>query len=672
MLAQLIYLKNEVRNRSGGQVFTDEKEDNQKKMRRMRFKFLSVMALFLGLSLGFKAYAQPKVVAALTGNKGCVYQTVSLAVINSPGNATGFTWNFGHPPPGNTAPSLSPSTQHFYGTAGAYVVTVTITTPSGPVFAQSDSIYINNLPRTDFVSTNGTIFCNPGTVCFKDNTQPAIPLPGQPIAPIVKEIFLFGDGGITNSLHVPPASRDFCYTYPSPDYNVYTQTIRVTDINGCMDTLRRLNYIYVVGDLGVDFSVYAPIGCAKNPVSFCTDATFTNKTRADVVYPDSVRSFRWDFGDGAFDTTNWYTVKHTYCTNGSFSPRLIVTDINGCSDTFLLANGVKNTSFVFDVDAIDNPVCATPGKICWKQTNVAGASKLWTFYVNANPPFDTATHTYTYGPWKPLSPDPKIFMEDGTFTPCRTLPCGMSRASLKIRAPGCFDTTWVWDTVEVLGPDALIEIPGSNSTAIADSMRFQCHIINPVHFPNNSCHYKDFNVVRLWDFGDKYARQCTTDTRNGINVFGVDTLTLLDPVKYPASSSRPCNCNFSKDSLPVHSYTDWDTLVLRQVSGLPLPEQTMLSGVNKLREYDLREYQCYVVKLMLYDSVNHCGDTDMVSLPLGPPKAGPTGALVVTPTGGTKSVYDNVQYTVYFDTDGNNTIDYSIVEKDYRKWLHKT
>lgn len=637
MLAQLIYLKNEVRNRSGGQVFTDEKEDNQKKMRRMRFKFLSVMALFLGLSLGFKAYAQPKVIAALAGNKGCLYQTVPFTILNAPANGTAYTWNFGD---GQTAPSLSPATQHFYGTAGAYVVVVTITTPSGPVFSQSDTVYINNLPKADFVSTNGNKFCNPARVCFKDNSQPATPLPGQPIAPITKEIFLFGDGGIDNNLHVPPASRDFCYTYPSPDYNVYTQTIRVIDLNGCMDTLRRLNYIYVVGDLGVNFTVNAPIGCAQNPVKFYTKAFFTNTTRPEVVYPDSVKSFRWDFGDGQFvdtDPAHWDTVTHYYFTNGSFSPRLIVEDINGCRDTMILTNGVKNTYFAFDVDAIENPICANPGKICWKQTNVAGASKLWTFFIAPNPPFDTATKTWQYSAvgWKPLSPDPKIFTEDGTFTPCRTIPCGMARASLKIRAPGCFDTTWVWDTVEVLGPDAQIETPGG--PAVVDSERYQCKVVNPVHFTNLSCHYKAWNVERLWDFGDRYARQCTTDTKNGINVTGHDTLSLLDPVKYPPGASRPCNCNFSRDSLPVHVYTDWDTLALRSVAGSTFIQPTS-------PPYSTKNFSCYTVKLMLYDSVNHCGDTDQMQLPLGPPKAGPNGSELV-PGGHTRVVWNNVSYS---------------------------
>lgn len=46
------------------------------------------------------------------------------------------------------------------------------------------------------------------------------------------------------------------------------------------------------------------------------------------------------------------------------------------------------------------------------------------------------------------------------------------------------------------------------------------------------------HVWRMWDFGDRYAPQCTTDTKANKNV--------------------GLNCNFSHDSLPVHWYTPWE------------------------------------------------------------------------------------------------------------------
>ena len=621
-----------VKDRSGGAPLVHNSLNNKSMTQRRKQHLFSWLMILSGIMLTSNVFGQATISTNYPLNRVCKNQTVAVTMANSPAGATNWVWNWGDGS-GNT-PSTIPQTQHFYATPGKYVINCLVTGGSPATTILSDTVYVNELPNADIFSTNGTKFCNPATVCFRDNSTIATPLLGQPNAPLTSRLVLFGDGGRDqNAVSV----KNFCYSYPTPDYNVYTITISVKDANGCVDTLRLPNYIFIVGDLGARFTVSAPEGCKQTPVKFETVATFFNQTRAEVVYPDSVKRFRWVFGDGSFDTVNWLQTVHTYKTHGIFTPSLIVEDINGCKDTFSINGGVRNTFFAFDVDAIANPICANPGVICWKQTAVAGATKVWEFWISPNPPFNPTTGTYTIPSppgWKPLSPDPKIFTEDGTFEPCRTIPCGMARTRLKITAPGCKDTTWFWDTVEVLGPKATIEIPGQACCAIADSERYQCKIIYPIHFPNNSCHYKAFNVLRTWDFGDRYARQCTTDTKNGINVTGDDTLSLIDPAKYPPGVNRPCNCNFSKDSLPIHMYTDWDTLALRSVGGQPFLQPNQAP-------YSTKNFPCYTVKLILYDTVNHCGDTAQVQLPLGPPKAGPNEALV---SNGKRVVYPDFPY----------------------------
>jgi PKD repeat protein len=603
------------------------------------------MLPLLALCISGKLLAQPKIITSATLNRACQYETISLSIQNPPANITSIQWDFY----GNgSATTVSSGTQlqFYYNMSGAFRPKAIVNAPGGPFTIYADSLFIFNLPKADFVSTNGTKFCNQATVCFEDRSKPAIPLPGHPVDSLKSAIRLFGDGDFYNS---PPtaANKNFCHSYPDPNYNTYTLTWRITDANGCRDSLKRLNYIYVVGNLGVQFSVNAPQGITLCPPVKYTNAKFFNLSQ--VSYPDSVKRFRWIFGDpnAQDDTTNWSQngqLVHRYDSNSAYSPRLIVEEINGCRDTFIFNAAVKNTYFPWTIHPLQNPVCANPGKVCWEQQDVPGATKEWTFYVSANPVFNQATKKYTLGPWKPLSPDPKIFHETETFKPCRNLPCGVTITSLQIipqggnsSCPNGGGLLYQWDTVEVLGPKATIEIPGSAATAIADSERYQCKIMNTVHFPNNSCHYKAFNVVRLWDFGDKYARQCTTDTKKGINVSGNDTLSLLDPAKYPPGSGRPCNCNFSKDSLPSHTYTDWDTLALRTVNG-----NSFLSASSAL--YTSKNFPCYTAKLSLYDSVNKCGDSAVVQLALGPPKAGPAGSLL-SGTQHTRVVLPDVNYS---------------------------
>lgn len=50
------------------------------------------------------------------------------------------------------------------------------------------------------------------------------------------------------------------------------------------------------------------------------------------------------------------------------------------------------------------------------------------------------------------------------------------------------------------------------------------------------------HVWRVWEFGDQYAPQCTTDSRPWVN------------------KNVGINCNWSIDTLPVHWYTPWDEI----------------------------------------------------------------------------------------------------------------
>ncbi|MCC6818490.1 MAG: gliding motility-associated C-terminal domain-containing protein, partial [Bacteroidia bacterium] len=134
------------------------------------------------------------------------------------------------------------------------------------------------------------------------------------------------------------------------------------------------------------------------------------------------------------------------------------------------------------------------------------------------------------------------------------------------------------DTVNIIGPLAIIE-----PDFILPNERYQCSATDSVHVTDRSLYYhndsnmldedsmssqvpgnfkfvmrlnpqtgriepfypynydrdKD-NVDRLWDFGDTYCLPCTTDRVANLNL--------------------GMNCRYSKDTIDVHSYTDWDSI----------------------------------------------------------------------------------------------------------------
>ncbi|MCB9262538.1 MAG: PKD domain-containing protein [Flavobacteriales bacterium] len=94
--------------------------------------------------------------------------------------------------------------------------------------------------------------------------------------------------------------------------------------------------------------------------------------------------------------------------------------------------------------------------------------------------------------------------------------------------------------------------------------------------PNTDYRFKD-HVLRLWTLGDNFASQCTTDTKANKNV--------------------NLNCNFTRDSLPVHWYTPWDEIYKYQNNG-----QFYLTPATQTR-FSRNSRKCFQVSVYPADTV---------------------------------------------------------------------
>jgi gliding motility-associated-like protein len=93
------------------------------------------------------------------------------------------------------------------------------------------------------------------------------------------------------------------------------------------------------------------------------------------------------------------------------------------------------------------------------------------------------------------------------------------------------------------------------------------------------------HVWRVWDLGDTYAPQCTTDTRANRNVNK--------------------NCNYTLDSLPVHWYTPWDDIYMYENDGqfYTQPVRRTLFARNSR--------QCFQVQVWAFDTLALPDDLDI-------------------------------------------------------------
>ncbi|MCO6494181.1 MAG: PKD domain-containing protein [Bacteroidetes bacterium] len=460
--------------------------------------------------------------------------------------ATNVVWDFN----GTKDNSGNPTPSFSFNSPGTYNVTLSYTDAAGNPCSQTIQITILPPPTLDINIITPTVQCFAGNkFTLVDNSKAA---PGS----FIKRV-KYVAAGLQVDQNNPTMPFSFDFSTADPGGNFYSIDVEIEDANGCIVVKRFANIVEVKPSLGLNFTSDKPKGC---------DSTLMTITNNSLINPNAISSFKWDFGDGNTDETNWGpTVKHMYYLEGpdqgAFKACLTVTDTTGCTETFCFDASAVNLlvggKIVPDKDSAcmaDNPINfeLVPGL----PTGASGF--LWTFG-------DPDTGPMNFDNKNPLT-SKHDFSKPGPFLVSYTYfhPICGSRA--------------IYKQVAMLGPAS--SIPGPK---IPIDERYQCEAKKPVHFPNESKFFhndtKFFNdargyfeddslnmwiyhfdsttltlspekdslpnrgkdcVFRIWDFDDDYAPRCTTNTVAGINV-GV-------------------NCKWSMDSLPVHTYTDWDTI----------------------------------------------------------------------------------------------------------------
>src|SRR5690606_28520320 len=108
------------------------------------------------------------------------------------------------------------------------------------------------------------------------------------------------------------------------------------------------------------------------------------------------------------------------------------------------------------------------------------------------------------------------------------------------------------------------------------TQKSQCLINKTVEFPNTSQYCYSEHIWRQWDFGDDFAPKCTSFLvpNAGFPPAGGWTYQSTPPFQQYNNSSgyfiqngqvypgKRTDCNYSHDTLPIHTYTDWGEIYL--------------------------------------------------------------------------------------------------------------
>jgi PKD repeat protein len=275
-------------------------------------------------------------------------------------NIIATDWDFGD---GDTSIVQNPS--HIYGSNSSFQVSLQITTDSGCVNTIIVPIQLYDPPSAGFFATTNPI-CSGQATNFLDNSFSTDGI-------INNWMWNFGDTGITDTSLLQNPSYNF------PITNIYNVQLIATTQNNCSDTIT--NPITVKASPTASFTITNE--CVN------TGTLFNNTSQGNIS------SSNWDFGD--LNTSSTTNPTNTYLSSGNYTATLVVTEINGCIDTFSLP-----------ITIYDNPIAAyTPQDVCAQtsiqlfdsSTTTSGVIINWDWNVvgnsnqssNQNPTFSFTT-----------------------------------------------------------------------------------------------------------------------------------------------------------------------------------------------------------------------------------------------------------------------------------------
>lgn len=454
-----------------------------------RIKKIIFILILLVLAIQSKSQ---NCIASATNYLVCQGKSVTLKVTFDAGyTPINYSWNLGN---GVTSTQSSPT--YIYPKTGTFTPSVKVNfTGSKSCTVNAPDIKVVGNPHPNFK------FTTPLTQCFKGNQVCITDLSFADTAGkgIRSHLILWDDGSFdSTSIY----NQNFCHTYTSPFGGYYSVAVEVSDSNNCAVRLTKTDSVQILQKLQpISFTTQYTPNCIVTPVNFF-NSSFIPKAQ--------VKKFYWLFDDGSVDATqlNWSKVTHNYTQTGVFNPALVVENLDGCRDTFVLLNGAKNMALGKTLNISVNSKCVKTQDYVFTLPNSTGANYSWQFFNSNGKLLDTSSKSFY-------------------VLPIKLIECGLYRVHLHATLASC--TTDIDTSFDLLGPIAHL-----SRDKIGPTYATQCHITDTVYYvnpnPDFSCYYKDA-IKRIWDFGDPYAPACTLDTRHGLNI--------------------GMNCRYSKDSLRV-------------------------------------------------------------------------------------------------------------------------
>ncbi len=257
-----------------------------------------------------------------------------------------WAWDFGD---GNN--SNTPSPTHTYTSTGLYDVKLTVTNGACSHFVNKVIRVIDE--NADFVAS-ARIACKNSNIDFS-----SINYKRSNINAITWD---FGDGVIV--------AGDSTISHKYTQSGIYTVQLIMTDLNGCIDTIKKDQHITIFGPTA-NFISAVPGSCLNTAVLF-NDQSTTDGTHA-------IQNWQFNYGDGTIQNYTAPPFQHQYSGPGNYSVTLKVTDNYGCSDSITKVDYLVISRPLANFASIDTLSCPGKNIVFTNTSSGPGLQYSWSF-----------------------------------------------------------------------------------------------------------------------------------------------------------------------------------------------------------------------------------------------------------------------------------------------------
>jgi gliding motility-associated-like protein len=312
------------------------------------------------------------IVVNLTPNPVCNNSLVNISA-TGPANIVNYLFDFGD---GGSVAGGNGATSYTYKIPGNYSVVVTTTDANGCTDVSAPTPILVSGPIIKF-TTPTQVSCGPLSALFTDQSTAA---PGTTLTSWAWD---FGDG--STSLVQGPVTHNYAFQ------GIFPVKLKISDNNGCADSLTVPNYITVSNPAAkyiTDDSNY----CPSSNIKF-------NNTSTGGFNP----VYTWDFDDGT-TYTGPNPPLHMFSVVKKYNVKLTLTDANNCVSTYISPTPINIDVPVAAFTMSSNYSACPPLTDSFRFTGSYAKSYTWNFDNGKSAIIQNPFSIYT----QPGDYDPKL------------------------------------------------------------------------------------------------------------------------------------------------------------------------------------------------------------------------------------------------------------------------